>query len=92
MIVYDRARSTDIATSHEAGRHAERFVRNHCDRIYFALVTYGPMTIHELASATGLTAVSVARRMLELGADVRRTAERRNSPSGRACAVWMGVV
>ena len=86
--MYDRARSTDIGADHKAGLDAFGYARNHCDRIYFALVTYGPMTIHELAEVTGLTAVSVARRMLELGADVRRTDERRASPSGRACAVW----
>jgi predicted ArsR family transcriptional regulator len=82
------ARSTDPSTSHSAAESAVRFVVDHEARILAALSR--PMTCYEIAAATTLDHVAVARRMRKLvdDAKVRDSGETRAGPNGRACTVW----
>ena len=82
------ARSTDLPTSHAAAASAVRFARDHEARILAALVR--PMTCYEIAEATGLDHVAVARRMRKLVDDAKVSAsdETRAGPTGRQCTVW----
>ena len=61
---------------------------DHCDAIHTALLTLGAQTIHELAQATGLSHVQVARRLPEMRGRAVVTARTRPGPAGRLCRVW----
>jgi predicted ArsR family transcriptional regulator len=84
-----RARSTDPATSHAAARRVSEFGHAHAALIVSAL-GLRPMTMHEIAKATGLDGHAVARRLpeLERSGHARPTDNLRRSPSGRMCRVW----
>lgn len=84
-----RARESDPATSHAAGRRASEFAHAHAALILAALGK-GPKTMHEVAAATRLDGHAVARRLpeLERAGQVRVTDQLRPSPSGRMCRVW----
>jgi hypothetical protein len=83
-----RARNDDPLTSHAAAERVDEFSHKH-----FALILedlkrcYG--TIYDIAAATGLSHVQVARRMPELQklgrVEPLGTAP---GPNGRACRVW----
>lgn len=94
-----RAHRDDPQTSRDAARAATSTAQAHYDRI-LAVLDRG-MTIYEIAEASRLSHVQVARRLPELATAgvVRRrevglqedgspTYATRPSPSGRACAVW----
>lgn len=85
-----RARRDDPVTSQLAAQQAKQLAHDHRTKILDALAVRDG-TIYELAAATGLTHVQVARRMPELQ-DAKRARlkpdETRDSPSGRACRVW----
>lgn len=88
-----RSRSHDPSTSVAAAGRVSEFASAHFDRILSALDR--PRTIAEIADATGLDPVQVARRMPEMqranlvavaqsyGHDVTRP-----GPSGRPQRVW----
>jgi predicted ArsR family transcriptional regulator len=85
-----RARRDDPSTSQLAAAQAVKLAQDHHAKIKGALEKRDG-TIYELAAATGLTHVQVARRMPELQAagDIAVVAtETRASPSGRQCRVW----
>lgn len=84
-----RARRDDPATSQLAAQQAITLAADHYAKIIDALEERNG-TIYELATATGLTHVQIARRMPELAAygKVTATDETRLSPSGRQCRVW----
>lgn len=88
---HERARRTDPETSHAAAKAVD-FAHGHFALIMGSLKEHGAGTIYEIAERTGLDHVQVARRLPELARAnppvVRRTAERRKSPKGRACDVW----
>lgn len=92
QIVRSRARRHDPSTSKDAALRSTSFAANHENRIAAALSELGARggTIYELATATGLDHVAVARRMKKLEADGRavRPGARRATPSGGAAAVW----
>lgn len=83
------ARATDPATSHAAASRAKNLAADHHAKILDALDKRDG-TIYEIATATGLTHVQVARRMPELDemGQAAPTDETRLSPSGRGCRVW----
>jgi predicted ArsR family transcriptional regulator len=85
------ARTTDPATSHAAARSVASFAGDHERRILAALAR--PMTCYELAVATGLDHVAVARRMRRLVETNRaqESGETRPGPNGRQCTVWMRI-
>lgn len=66
-----RARATDPITSHMAAERAGQFAGPHKERILWALAGAldDGMTAAEIAAASGLTVVQVARRMPELLSD-----------------------
>jgi predicted ArsR family transcriptional regulator len=79
-----------MTPSHRSSRRSRRAAwRDHYAKILDALERHDG-TIYEIAAATGLTHVQVARRMpeLEAMAKVTTTDETRASPSGRGCRVW----
>lgn len=83
-----RARKSDPITSHQAASQAT-FAGEHCRRILEALAQYQG-TIHDLARATGLDHVEVARRCadLERANKAYPTHKTRRGPNGRSCRVW----
>lgn len=84
-----RARMSDPATSHAAGRRVAEFSHAHASVILAALQRR-PMTFHEIARATGLDGQQVNKRLpeLERAGQAVPTDEMRRSPSGRQCRVW----
>lgn len=90
-----RARRADPSTSQHAADLVREFEGEHFSKILKA-VNDAPGTIYEIAAATGLTHVQVARRMNELEQATRVRVQRdeqgsevkRPSPSGRPCRVW----
>jgi predicted ArsR family transcriptional regulator len=98
------SRRTDPHTSKQAAESMVQGASRHRASILMALKLYKEMTIYEIASLIGLSHVQVARRTAELckagkiqrivtgqvdGKDIFWT---RNSPTGRACAVWQIVL
>ncbi|MCC7011075.1 MAG: winged helix-turn-helix domain-containing protein [Planctomycetes bacterium] len=90
---FARARATDPSTSHVAGRRASEFAADHHRRILETLRRIGPATIHEIAAASNLDHVAVARRMPELEREGLASASggERKGPSGRPCRIWGAV-
>ena len=90
------ARAGDRATSHEAASQARGLAQQHSARILGHLVAIRPMgaTKDEIAEATGLDSVAVARRMrdLERASLVIDTGSTRRSASGRQATVWRAVL
>lgn len=86
-----RARGSDPETSHQAAARVIDFAHGHYALILGALGLHGNATIHELAERTGLDAVAVARRTAELhdAGRIEPSGEKRPSPTGRPCRVWM---
>lgn len=92
-----RARASDPETSREAAGRVGEFAQRHFDQILAAFVMRGGMTIYEIAEATGLDHVAVARRMPEMAKPevglVRVVLKdgkpvTRRTPSGRNARVW----
>lgn len=86
-----RSRRADPATSQVSADLVREFEGEHFAKILKSLRFEGPQTIHELAVATGMTAVQIARRLPELEDAARvqvRKGVTRNSPAGRPCRVW----
>lgn len=84
------ARQADPETSRAAARRVRAAARGHNAQILGALRGRGPMTYVEIAAATGLEPVQVARRMaalLEVRL-VRRLATTRPTPSGNDAHCW----
>ena len=86
------ARRHDRATSHEAARQAGGLAHQHATRILAHLVAIAPMgaTKDEIAAATGMDSVAVARRMrdLERAGEIIDTGTTRQTMSGRRATVW----
>ena len=88
-----RARRTDPETSHAAARSMKHGAADHRHKILRALKEHGPGSIYRLAELTGLSHVSVARRLPELQEALQAIPTERKdiSPSGRGCRVWAAL-
>jgi predicted ArsR family transcriptional regulator len=83
-----RARNDDPSTSHAAAERVDEFSHKHYALILADLKRcYG--TIYQIAAATGLSHVQVARRMPELQKLGKvETSGFADGPTGRRCRVW----
>lgn len=88
-----RARRTDPETSHRAADSMKHGAADHRHKILRALKEHGPGSIYRLAELTGLSHVSVARRLPELQEALQAAPDAGTdlSPSGRGCRVWRAV-
>ena len=90
------ARAKDRATSHDAARQAGGVAQQHSTRILACLRGVWPhgATKDEIAQATSLDSVAVARRMrdLERAGLVLDTGGTRRSASGRQATVWRVII
>lgn len=89
-----RARRTDPSTSHRAAARATLRSGSQGAKVVIALMglPFGG-TCYEIAAASGLDHVQVARltKMLEGKRRIYRTDRERPSPHGDACIVWMAA-
>src|SRR5262245_12779592 len=88
-----RARKRDPETSKAAARKADGFVASHEGKIFGAIHDAGARgaTYKEIAAATRLEPVAVARRLGEMGERgliERREVAPRKYESRGGCAVW----
>lgn len=88
-----RAHARDPWTSHAAAETVDDFAKRHNIKIVAALEAnrLGGLTSEQIADATGLTMVAVARRMKEIekaGIVYRSTYSIRTNRSGRYAHVW----
>jgi predicted ArsR family transcriptional regulator len=85
------SRRTDPDTSRAAAVSMVKTAASHCALIETALDRMGPMGRFEIAEATGLDPVAVARRLADLvqaGRARRLVATFERTPSGRRGSVW----
>lgn len=90
------ARTTDPQTSKAAAEKAvDTFVASHESKIFGAICDAGVLgaTFKEIAKATNLDPVAVARRLGAMGKPERGVIKRRVTPAGTfesrdGCAVW----
>jgi len=88
-----RARKHDPRTSHAAAESVDRFANGHYALILISLRDHGPMTVAEIAVATGLGEHQCNKRTSELQRSglISLTGGTRPGPSGRQQRVWMAV-
>lgn len=89
-----RARRSDPATSHDAAERARAFTAKHEATIFGAISDAGDTgaTYKEIAKATGMEPVAVARRLSAMGARGLIERSAKSDCSGfearYGCAVW----
>ena len=98
--IIPRSRRDNVHTSENAAVSMIGGSHRHRVMVLTCLVLYGPQTFHEIAARTGLDGQQVNKRLPELKKqgtidritiatwDRKSIFKTRNSPSGRACAVW----
>lgn len=90
-----QARTADPSTSKEAVIRNQDGLNRQRKLVLTALVALGPNggTCYDVGEQAGITHVQAARRLFELGdmrsALARTTGERRKSPKGDGCRIWV---
>ena len=82
------ARRSDPETAHQAAEKVETAKLE--SEVMYCLHEYGPQTSAEIAERCGRALVSISPRLkpLEAKGKVRKTSERRKTPSGATVIVW----
>jgi DNA-binding MarR family transcriptional regulator len=85
------ARRSDPETSKQAAAKVDTHKLE--SDVLYALHEYGPMTAHQIAEKCRMPLVSISPRLkpLEAKGKVRKTSERRKTPSGATAIVWKVV-
>jgi len=85
------ARKRDPQTSKDAAKAAEKFANTHSGRVLACLLTFGPMTVDQIAKITGLQSQQVNKRLpdLERAEMALPTALTAKSNSGRDERLWV---